>query len=189
MSFKFALNKKLLEYKLEKAIGRGSLLSELATFMRERVYTNTKRGYYAGVKKNLAKFKPLSDGYVMMRQAALSDEVKASGKTLLGGKRSAKAKRKKALKQFGDFFNPKKANLTLTGEMLDALDSDYSTGDKTVRVFVQSSGRSDDSGLTNRDVAIKVAADGRPFLGIDTKGVNTMTRMIIASARRYLRGK
>lgn len=188
MSFKFTLNKKYLQYRLDKAIADRSMLNDLADFMLNRIYTNTKRGYYAGVRKNLAKFKPLSPGYIMMRQAALKDEIRANAKTILGSKRSAKSKRKKALKKFGDFFNPKKSNLTLTGEMLDALDSSIDTSGPSVRVYVKPSGRSDDSGLTNQAVAIKVAADGRPFLGIDTKGVNTMTRMIIAAVRRKLRG-
>lgn len=188
MSFKLKLNKRILEYKLEKAISNKTLLNELAEFMRDRIYTNTKRGYYAGIRKNLSKFKPLSEGYINMRQMLLKDEVKANAKTAFGGKRSAKDKRKKALKEFGEFFNPKKSNLTMTGQMLDALDTRTDTSDTTVTVFVRSSGRTD-SDLSNQDVAIKVAEDGRPFLGIDDKGINTMTRMIIASVRRTLRGK
>jgi len=189
MSFTFTLNKKILQYKLDSAISDKNMLNELADFMRTRIYQNTKRGYYGGTRKNLAKFKPLSEGYIFMRQMALKDEIKANAKTILGGKRSAKSKRKKALKKFGDFFNPKKCNLTLTGDMLDALDSSIDTSGPSARVFVRPSGRSDDSGLSNQAVAIKVAEDGRPFLGIDIKGINTMTRKVIASVRRKLRGK
>jgi len=188
MSFAFTLNKKILQYKLDRAIGDKNMLKDLATFMRTRIYTNTKRGYYAGIRKNLAKFKPLSDGYIQMRQFALKDEIKSNSKTVFGGKRSAKSKRKKALKQFGEFFNAKKSNLTLTGEMLNALDTSIDTGAPSVSVFVKPSSRSDDSGLTNLDVAIKVAEDGRPFLGIDAKGINTMTRIVMAAVRRKLKG-
>lgn len=179
MSFKLKFRDKYLEFKLDRAMQNTKLYKDLSEFMRTRIYQNTKRGYYGGIRKNLAKFRPLSAGYVASRQAALKGEAKSIGR--------GSAARKTALKKFGPFFSPKRSNLTYTGEMLEALDSKYKPGDQTFGVFVKSTSRSDDSGLTNLDVAKKVN-DYRPFPTIDTKGINTMVRLIIASVRRSLRG-
>jgi len=181
MSFKIKFRDKYLEFKLDKAIKNKSLYNDLSVFMQNRIYQNTKRGYYGGIRKNLSKFKPLSDGYIKSRQSALRGTAKAT-------KLTGSTARKAALKKFGDFFSPKRSNLTYSGEMLDALDSKVSTNKQTVGVFVKDTGRSDDSGLTNREVAKKVN-EARPFPTIDTKGINTMVRLIIASMRRSLRGR
>jgi len=168
-----------------------AVLSQIATFMRERIYQNTKRGYYAGVRKNLAKLKPLSPFYIKYRESLLKDQIKAG--TNPNAKRLPKSVaksyrkfvRKQALKKFGPFFSPKKSNLTFTGQMLEALDSKV---DRDVAVvFVQSSSRDDDSGLTNAQVAEKVIREGRPFLRLDDKGVDRIRRAIISNLRRSLK--
>lgn len=171
---------------LDKAIRNGALLTEIAVFIRDRIYQNTKRGYYAGVRKNLAKFRPLSEGYVAQRRALLKAEAK-DAKTLSRSKKSAK---KKALKNFGDFFSPARSNLTLTGQMLDALDYRVDVAAGEISVFVEASQRDDDGSgetLTNADVAKKVQEAGRVFLRLDDTGIERVKRLVIADLRRRLK--
>lgn len=188
MSFKLKFANNYLKFKLDRALENKAMYVELAEFMRTRIYQNTKRGYYGGIKKNLAKFKPLSDGYIESRREALKGKVKENKKGLLGRKRSAKAARKKAIKNFGEFFAPPRSNLTFTGDLLNALDVDFDAKNRTIRAYVEASPRSDGSGLSNLEVAKLVNERGRPFPTIDVKGVNQMVRKIIASLRRSLRG-
>jgi phage gpG-like protein len=172
--------------KLDRAVRRTDLLREIASFIRTRIYSNTKRGYYAGIRKNLAKFKPLSPFYVEYRRSLLKDKV--AGAT---GRFTSKQKAKqKALKKFGDFFSPARSNLTLTGQMLDALDYEIDTSSGSVRVFVEASQRDDDGSgenLSNADVAKKVQSEGRPFLRIDETGIERIKAMVIADLRRRLK--
>ena len=167
---------------LQKEIRSRSRLKEIALFIKERVYQNTKRGFYAGVNKNLAKLKPLSDNYVAYRKSLLKNETAST----FGF--SKKAKKKRALKKFGDFFSPSKSNLTLTGQMLDALESKVD-GNKVI-VEVSNSQRSDVNPgelSTNREVAQKVIADGRPFMRLDVVGQNRIRTQIIRELRRALK--
>lgn len=162
---------------LDRAVRNNALLGDVAVFIRDRIYQNTKRGYYAGVRKNLAKFRPLSQNYVEYR------------KSLLGGeKKNAGGDRKKAIKKFGEFFSPARSNLTMTGQMLDALDHSVNSSAGQISVFVKPTQRSDDGDekLTNAEVAKRVQ-DERPFLRLDETGVERVKRMVIADLRRRLK--
>ena len=189
MSFTIKVAQGTLKLRLKRAFQDPKMYKELSNFMRDRIYKSTKRGYYGGVRKNLAKFKPLSPGYVEMRKQALKGSTKQQKKGVFGKKRTASQARKKAIsKSFGAFFSPKKSNLTYTGQLLDALKPFYDARKQTMGVVVKASGRKDDSGLTNKQLAEKVTDDGRPFPTIDVRGINTMVRKIQSSIRRSLRG-
>jgi hypothetical protein len=173
---------KSLLIKIEKALRSDDVMRQIAQFTRDRIYTNTKRGYYAGVRKNLAKLRPLSDGYIKYRQSLL----RGATKEILGKRKSKRAKKNakaKAITTFGPFFSPKRSNLTLTGQMLEALDATVVGG--KAKIFVQASSRTD--GLTNKEVAAKVAENGRAFLGLDDNGIDRIRRSIISVLRRLLK--
>jgi phage gpG-like protein len=167
---------------LQREIRNKSRLRLIAEFILERVYQNTKRGYYAGSNKNLAKLKPLSQNYIEYRKSLLGAETESASGF------SRKSKKKRALKKFGDFFSPSKSNLTLTGQLLDALVSKVE-GNQAI-VEVSNSQRSDVQPgdlSTNAEVARKVIEDGRPFMRLDIVGQNRIRTEIIRQLRRALR--
>lgn len=167
---------------LHRAIRSRAMLQEIAVFIQTRIYQNTKRGYYAGVRKNLAKFRPLSEGYVAARKALLKGGESSTLKKL-GLKKTAK---KLAKNNFGEFFSPARSNLTMTGQMLDALQSAVDAGKGQVTISVSNTSRKGED-LTNAQVAVRVAEAGRPFLGLDGTGRDRVVRMVIADLRRGLK--
>lgn len=164
---------------LRKAIRSSSTLKMVAAFMKTRIYQYTKRGQSLVLEAKLA---PLSQGYVEYRKRLLkSKESKILKK--VAGKKAAK---NRALKKFGEFFSPSRSNLTLSGQMLDALKSEVDEQKGQVTVFVESSSRND-SDLNNAEVAKKVAENGRPFIGLDRVGRDRIRRMVVAELRRALK--
>lgn len=162
---------------LQKSIRTPSMLKEVAVFLRTRIYQYTKRGQSLVLQ---AKMPALSQGYIEFRKRL------ASGEGTKGSKKNRGTKSKKAPKKFGDFFSPSRSNLTLSGQMLDALESEVDQGKGQVSVFVDDTPR-DDSDLNNAEVAKKVSQDGRPFLGLDRVGRDRIRRMVIAQLRRSLK--
>lgn len=186
-----------LEAVFTKAIRDPSTLRAISEFLRSRIYQYTKRGFSLVDLRRIRgrggkqvgdpkKLKALSPGYIEMRKAALKDDIKAHGRNALGFKRKRKDARQRALKNFGPYFNPARSNLTLTGQMLEALESDSDPTEGTIKVYVSDSSR-DDSELSNADVAKKVSEEGRPFVGIDRVGRDRIKRMVIAQLRRSLK--
>lgn len=94
--------------------------------------------------------------------------------------------------QVGSYFSPNRSNLTMTGQMLDALKYKYTRGSNKVNIFIEDSSRpvkgpvlrgKKPENLTNAQVARRVAANGRPFMGMDDLG----KRRLIQLAKRKLR--
>lgn len=171
---------------LQREIRTQRFLDWIAVFARDRIYKNTKRGYYPGVQRVLSKLKPLSPGYIQFRKNLLKRKigrVKGVGNT---PKEIKKYKRDRALMSFGDNFSPAKSNLTMTGQMLDALEANVVAG-KIVITVEATPRRDSEEGLTNKDVAKKVINEGRPFLGLDSKGVDRIRKQAIADLRRSLK--
>ena len=81
----------------------------------------------------------------------------------------------------GKSFRPNKSNLTLTGQLLESLKGRSNVRKQEVTIFA--SGRRDD-GQNNADVAEYVAEQGRPFLGIDKKGIQRIEQIITRDLRR-----
>lgn len=167
---------------LRKAVRDTRLLREIAQFIRTRVYQYTKRGQSLVQESRL---QPLSTGYVEYRKRLARGEKTKTTKRLkkIGLKKIAKALE---MRKFGEFFSPSRSNLTLTGQMLDALKTDVDPGGGRAIVFVDDTPRKDDD-LTNAEVAVKVAKAGRPFLGLDRVGRDRIRRMVIADLRRKLK--
>jgi len=81
----------------------------------------------------------------------------------------------------GEFFKPSKSNLTFTGQLLESLKARSNVRQQTITLFA--SGRRDD-GLKNEEVAEYVAENGRPFLGIDQKGIDRIEQIGKRDIRR-----
>ena len=79
------------------------------------------------------------------------------------------------------FFRPNKSNLTFTGQLLDSLKGTANV--RKQRVQIKPTGRRKD-GLTNEQLAEYVAQQGRPFLGIDEKGLKRIEQIIKRDLRR-----
>lgn len=169
---------------IKKALSSTDLLTQSGGYVRKRIYDFTKSG------KSLvtgSKLKELSPGYVKARRN-------------LGRWHKKRSKRQKLtdpiLGKFvpGDFFSPARSNLTLTGQLLDALiftiDRQRSSFTVTVNNKQRKASpmdRKDAGTKTNYEVSISVARNGRPFIGLDEKGEEILRRNIIASLRRKLK--
>lgn len=81
----------------------------------------------------------------------------------------------------GKLFKPNKSNLTFTGQMLESLRGRSNLRNQTVTIFA--TGTRDD-GQTNKEVAEHVADQGRPFLGLDLKGIKRIENIIRRDVRR-----
>lgn len=175
-----------VETVIKKAFRDNDLLKELADYLKERIYSFTKRGISLVTND---KLKPLSPGYVKWRRTLGSSKQKNPARRRFDGFRQhrlGKKKKRNTNIQTGDFFSPARSNLTLTGQMLDALTTDVDTTIGQFKVTVKDNVRRDGE-KTNLEVAKEVADNGRPFLGIDAKGMDIMRRKVIQNLRRKLK--
>jgi len=81
----------------------------------------------------------------------------------------------------GKLFKPSKSNLTFTGQMLESLKGRSNVRKQTVTI--RATGTRDD-GQSNEEVAEYVAEQGRPFLGLDLKGVKRIENIVRRDIRR-----
>lgn len=144
------------------------LMRDIGEFSKDRIFKMTKTGksiFHPSAKT----LKELSWLYVKVRKW-----WKGKGKPA------------------GAYFSPQRSNLTMTGQMLDALKYKYTRGSNKVNIFIEDSSRpvkgpvlrgKKPENLTNAQVARRVAANGRPFMGMDDLG----KRRIIQLAKRKLR--
>lgn len=183
-----------IEIILRKALRDATLLRQLAGFLKLRIYQYTKRGYSLGALKTTTragrigdprKLKPLSPNYIKYRRE-LQRGAKSNASKALKKSGLKKLANSLEMRKFGEFFAPTRSNLTLTGQMLDALKTEIDAEAGQGTVYVDSTKRTD-SDLTNAQVAQKVAEDGRPFLGLDLVGRDRIRRMVIADLRRKLK--
>ena len=172
-----------VEVTLRKALKDTQLLRTMAGFLKLRIYQYTKRGYSLAGRRaegDPEKLKPLSPNYIEYRRRLQKSGKTQSKKGLKGGAKP------RDLPKLGEFFSAARSNLTFTGQMLDALKTTVDGISGRATVFVDDTPRTD-SDLTNAEVAVKVAKDGRPFLGLDRVGRDRLRRMAIADIRRKLK--
>lgn len=175
-----------LERTIYDEIVDDEVMKEIAAFVKDRIYKKTK----SGVGPDGEKFKPLADKYVKQRK-----------------------KHKQVFpNETGERFGPAKSNLTFSGQMLDALDTEIKDkrSRKTLDVFVKDSRRvakskiseKDKFGVlkntkrvaratsqpTNKEVADFVSKD-RPFLGLDDTGLQRIKSMLRKKLRTALKRK
>jgi hypothetical protein len=85
-------------------------------------------------------------------------------------------------------FRPQKSQLTVTGQMLDAVK--YEIDGTKINVFVEGTKRDPNlpaGDKTNAELAQENADLGRPFLGVDERGLKRMKLMIVEEIRRISR--
>lgn len=128
-------------------------MDRLGLMITDMIYKRVKTGYGVnGTKKE--KLKSLSDSYIQYRKGKMYF-FKKNGITIAVKGRSNR------LKKTGEFFSPARSNLTMTGQMLKAIE--FKVKDTSVTVYINNNVR--DDGKTNEQVAQLVSKD-RPFLGI-----------------------
>ena len=151
--------------------GPGSLVS-IGEFMAKRIKGFTRLGYSLALNPNNPKenkLKALNPAYVKRRRfwpQGLANPPR-------GG--------------LGISFSPGRSQLTASGQMLEAISYVVNPGKNSVRVFVKSTRR--DDGKNNADIAKKNANDGRPFIGIDRVGLETIKTRYVSALLRNARRK
>lgn len=99
-------------------------------------------------------------------------------------------------KPVGRLFSPRRSNLTMTGQMLDAVQFKVIEAEKKVNIFVAPTSRPIEGPtlrgqrperLTNEQVARKVAKDGRPFMGMDDLGKRRMIEQVRRTVREEIK--
>lgn len=141
------------------------LIQDIGKFSRDRIYSFTKAGKSLADKSGNAK--PLIPTKEITKKIKKSWEAKG--------------------KPTGALFNWRRSNLTMTGQLLDALSYTYSRVKKSATIFIKDSsrpiqgpvlrGRKPET-LTNAQVARRVARDGRPFLGMDDIGKRRIIQLV-----------
>lgn len=154
------------------------ILDEVGQFTKSRIQQFTRSGRtiaLGGTEKKGGKAEPLkklSASYVNYRKKLAGGLFQ--GDEFFGPK-----------KQLSEFFKPSKSNLTLTGQLLKSISFKASFQSRSVSVEV--SGSRDDSNLDNKEVAGFVAAQGRPFMGIDEAGRQRIKNIVNRALRRRLK--
>jgi hypothetical protein len=164
-----ALVLKKLSDKIQKIIKESKekeVLEEIGTLAKDVIYKRTKAGRGLDKsRKTLKSLNPLSNNYKLARK-----DIK-----------------------LGEFGSRNKSNLTLSGQMLNALDK--KVHGKQVDIFIKNTARQaikpthKRPSQTNAQVANFVAENGRPFLGLadnEKKIVKNKYRNIIkAIVKKY----
>lgn len=144
---------------LRSELVKTSDLNEAGQFIRGRIYQFTKSGRSIAGREP-KRLKELSSNYVDFRR-------KYKGPV-------------------GENFSPKRSNLTLTGQLLDALTYSIDPVKKIVKVFVANSSRNN-SNISNKTLAEFVSEQGRAFMGLDTQGWKRVISILQKNIRQRLR--
>lgn len=159
------------------------ILIEIGEFTKSRIFKFTKSGKSIAGKKPKS-LKRLSASYKVFRRGEVTFWTDEQGRLRKGNFKS------KILNKTGSLFAPDRSNLTLTGQMLDSLKSFVNVGKKTVTVAPTGKRRPVGKRrrvLKNTEVAEFVAENGRPFLGLDDKGIKRVKRIVLDDIRRRIR--
>lgn len=165
-------------YRMDKVVREKlfstEIMRQVGEFSVERIYSNTKRGRHPNDQGELVKNKELSPKYIEYRK-----------------------KYSKIAAQTGDFFSPKRSNLTLTGQLLDSIDMRF-IGRRLIEIFIPNTRRKPPVSIserprkpkpqkTNKEVAISLFLNGRPFMRMDRVGLRTIRNMFQRDLRSKLR--
>lgn len=170
-----------LENEIGTLLGR-TFMVEIGKLAREIVYKRVKSGYGVsgldGENIQKQKLKPLSDSYIKQRQGKVKFITKNGNVIpLVPGSKFKIAKPK-----LGEFGSPSRSNLTLSGEMLNAVK--YELTRQGFTLVIPDSARSD--GKTNAEVADLVQGV-RPFFALTTQEVQILTREVERKLREIAR--
>lgn len=143
------------------------LLNDIGEFTAERIRQQTRIG------------KDLSDD---------SKQKSLKPSTILNRQRFAKFP---PIAGLSAFFRPRKSNLTLSGQLLDAVGYEVNKATGSVEVLVENTGRtkyrSSDKPLTNQQLQEFLEQQGRTFLGLDPAGEARIQRLVLDELRRNIR--
>ena len=172
---------KLIDKFLKNDITKAKTLLEIGVFVRDRIksFTRTGKSIASG---SPAKLKELRESYKAMRRGEVKFRKTKDGRLIV-----SKTPDEKLAEVDVTFFSPGRSNLTFSGQMLEAVKHKVNVKNRTVNIEVDDSSRSGKyETLTNKEVAQHVAANGRPFLGLDKVGIDRVKKIILASIRKEL---
>ena len=154
------LNKSLNNIVLKQFVNK-RLLDTIGKFTLERIrsFTRTGKSIVGSTPKSL---KRLKESTIRQRQR-LGNAGKAD-------------------KQF---FSPRRSNLTATGQLLISLSFKSAVRDRSVDVFAK--GLRANGKIDNKKVAEFVAKGGRPFIGLDNKGIKRVKGIVLTDIRRKIK--
>lgn len=172
----------------------------LARKAKEIIYRRVKSGY--GVTKDSGdsesidrtSLKALSKSYIDYRKGLVIFRTGPSGNVYpINNKKIGRRKAFKA-PTLGEFGRPSKSNLTLTGQMLNAIMTVASDG--SFELYIASTSRRTPDGKldknTNKQVAEYVSKNGRPWFALTSGELRIITReleLIIQGHIRRLLGE
>jgi len=192
------LDKLQRELKRQIDIFDSAFKQRLGKMARDLIYKRVKSGYGVDELSNRAtrsRLKPLAQSYVEQRSGRAAYFTK-NGKVLrVPASESFKPRKPK----LGAFGSPGRSNLTLTGQMLEAIR--YESNARGIRVFIQNSAR--DDGHTNAEIADLVQSGGsytnangnkvtippRPFFVLTQDELTVLVREIERELRKKTRRK
>lgn len=152
-----------------------STLEEVGQYASSRIYKTTKSGYTLAYGDTRSKLSQLSEGYKKYRK----NYSKAGGKV-------------------GELFGPSRSNLTFTGQLLESISTRILPNKKQVDIYIPDSKRTSPTRiserkitpkpeLTNKEVAINVAENGRAFIGMDASGYRSIMNIFLRDLRGRMR--
>ena len=153
-----------------EAEGDGSL-DGIGQFVVKRIQVNTRLGYsLAGNPETpkTNKLGPITIFTIIQRQKLANDPMVQK----YGG--------------LSPFFKPERSQLTVTGQLLDAITYSVQESTNSVKIFVKPSQRFAEK-KTNVDVALYNINHGREFMGLDQQGIKTIKTRYVASVKRRLK--
>lgn len=151
-----------LRQELERKINinNSTFRLKIGKMARDLIYKRVKSGYGTSSTDPITavrtRLKPLSQSYIDQR--------------------------KKNKKTFGEFGSVKRSNLTMTGQMLDAIR--YEANSRSIRVYVDDSQR--DDGMTNAEVA-RYVQEARPFFVLTRDELTVLIREIERELKKLSR--
>lgn len=154
--------------------------TRVAKALIQKMYGRIKTGY--GVNNDTLqpdqtkkeKLAPLSQSYVAQRKGTVAFFTRKDGVVV--------AYKPKSKPRLHSTASPGRSNLTMTGQMLEALKYEV---DKGIRIFIANTGR-DDSDLSNSEVAA-LASLKRPFLAVTDEEMKVVNRMYKDEINRLIR--
>ena len=175
-----------LQKQLEKQINvfNSAFKQKLGKMARDLIYKRVKSGY--GVDElntrtaSRQRLKPLSPSYIEQRQGRAAYFTKSGKVVRVPASTSFKPRKPK----LGPFGAPGRSNLTLSGQMLEAIR--YESNARGIRVFIQNSAR--DDGYTNAEIA-ELVQDARPFFVLTQDELTVLVREIERELRKSTRRK
>jgi hypothetical protein len=162
----------------DKTVFNKEFLKTQAEFIVERIKAFTRSGKTLAKSKKPERLKRLSSSYIAVREGAVKFRT-------INGKKVPFPEPDERLQDVDpEFFEPRLSNLTFTGQLLRSITSSVKNG--AISIFVTGTRR---DGLTNEKVAGYVSEQGRPFIGLDERGIKRIKRNAITEIRKFIRSR